>query len=226
MSFNSCALSKDKLPTRLDIMNHILFLRSVDLEKGKPVRTSHKDYCGKVVIDDVFELWMKLKIPTVSKQTARHKLLSIVNEHKKVIKTPSLFNAVSWGQLFWVSYCKCRIQNNVPCTCDEKKKIPPEAKDFIIDQCTTRLLSFESSEEENQDSEMYDFSADVVGTVSDYENQFLIDLDVDDDSSSSGESERNEESENDIEMQETIESPRGMASASTRDFLLSRVVGT
>lgn len=60
------------------------------------------------------------------------------------------------------------------------------------------------SEEENEDSEMYDFIADVVVTVSDDENQFLIDLDVDDDSSSSGESERNEESENDIECKRPL----------------------
>lgn len=144
MRFVECELDRTKLPTKLDVMQHLLFLRSGQTVDGVRGNVSIPQLF-MTALADVFQLYARARIPIASKPSAWFQINAVFKRYKDVMKNPVHYDEREWRGLLMICACKCGVEIGLPCNCDQQKRIPLDVQAFFVDQCRLRLLTFDSS---------------------------------------------------------------------------------
>lgn len=143
MVFDACELDESKLPTKRDVVQHLLFLRKEQMQSGAPQNTSFSDFFAQTVLK-IRALWQRTKIPLITNQSISTKMKKIEKMRSSIRSNPSHYNEGAWNQLFMICQCRCGIEQHFKCKCRATFKIPTNAIEFYIDQCKGRLLTLDS----------------------------------------------------------------------------------
>lgn len=160
MFFEKCDMNKTKLPTKRDVLQYLLFLKHYGTSKHHKNR--HLNIYSEEVIKELCSLWHRAKIPTKSRTGIRKCIGRLVKYYYEVRKHPERYKENEWTGIFLISQCKCGIESKKRGKCAAGNKIPQSAKDFFIDQCGPRLLSFKDEPEHSGDVEMVDGFINVL----------------------------------------------------------------
>lgn len=142
MNFERKDLDETKLPTNRDVIQYLMFLK----HKGTPsVSANHKltDYAATVV-GKLLCLWHPTNIPIVTESSIRNHVTKLVKKYFEFMKNSRRFTGEEWNELFRISRCHCSIELDKQCKCSPAAKIPPNAREFFIDQCGQRLMSIDN----------------------------------------------------------------------------------
>lgn len=144
MIFVPRKLDKSKLPTRCNMMQHLLFLRSRNSN-----RSVGFSKCYSEAIKDILEIWKNAQIPTKGRQVVWKLLIQLTTEYRNVSKNPLKYKEDEWNKIFCVSACKCPIKLRLPCQCPADNQVPLHVRKFYADQIGQRLLSLGSESDQN-----------------------------------------------------------------------------
>lgn len=150
--FEKCDLNKNKLPTKRDVLQYLMFLQHFGCP-NKSMYLKLTDYIEEV-IKEISDLWQRVNIPLLSRTSIRKRINELVFTYNEILKTPNKYRESEWNELFLISRCKCKIESNEQCNCAAVHKIPQNAKEFYIDQIGPRLLSLENEPEQVDDVNM------------------------------------------------------------------------
>ena len=144
----SCKLPHNVLPTYMDMMKHYHYIKqNIKTETAKEPTVTE---IAETVATDVKSLWQKASIPIVS-HTRILKLIRCAHDESGKLMKPYkgrksdskyLLKLRTHGEksrekLFDIAACKCRQGS---CKCPKQNKIPPDERNFLEDQRTTRLM--------------------------------------------------------------------------------------
>lgn len=149
MKFNKFKINETKLPTNRNIIEYLLFLRHEGTARV-PKSRQLINY-APTVIKKVMELWQRANIPIIKRVSIRKRIKALV---EKYFAKNFSHNETEWSELFRVSLCKCDIEIITPCSCPGTQQIPGTAKQFLIDQCGPRQLSFDDMTEHESESDI------------------------------------------------------------------------
>ena len=130
-------LDPGNLPTSLQLFSYYLHLRSVKVSSGEWKSNVPKLTVVKEVVKDMMSQWDKTAIPHLMKnRTQERKLLKIVEKCGLMVKTPVERRGGNFGkeldQLFDIALCQHEDMGS--CSCDAGSKVPPNWRDFLLDQ--------------------------------------------------------------------------------------------
>lgn len=126
--------NQNKLPTKSDVIEHLLFLRG----KNRSIALS-KFYTE--TIKEILKLWESAQIPTIGKSAIRKKLDNLTKSYRTVIKNKGNFNVDEWNTLFPICTCKCGLNLNKSCKCLANLKMPLHDWEINNDQDGRRMRS-------------------------------------------------------------------------------------
>lgn len=156
MNFFASDLNQLQLPRCCDIINYLIHLRDNGIP-FVPRKYKFSNYFT-FVIENVRNLWKKLKIPLLAKSSIRRLLSKLVEDYKKLCKNNSEIFTHDWNKLFKISQCKCEIENNIFCSCPQINQIPVFLKEFYIDQCGPRNFLISDFEQNLETDELNSIS--------------------------------------------------------------------
>lgn len=172
MFFEKRDINQSKLPTKRDIIGYLLFLKHNGASNVPKIRKLY-DYIP-IIIKSLCQIWERAGIPIIKRTTLRRYIKCLVDKHYNILKHPNKYEEAEWNELFRISQCKCGIELNMNCSCSYLTRIPPEAKNFFIDQCGARSLSLDDGLEqtematgnqaENPSEYRYDIVSDMPAT--------------------------------------------------------------
>lgn len=140
MPFVEVVLDETKLPTRLDVIQYLLYLRRQKDNEG--TNFNYTDFITAVQ-NKITDLWKRVRIPIIARGAVYNKIKRTLEAYKEVNKTPDNFVENEWNKLFSIAKCKCDY--NVDWNCNDNDKIPSEMITFYKDQCGPRLLTLEDA---------------------------------------------------------------------------------
>lgn len=142
MVFFARDLPKSQLPTKRDVIEYMLYLHNENVHSGASRNIGFTTYFVDI-IRSIRQLWQRLPILLISKQTIRNKLGRIVNKYRDILKTPANYIQSDWNKLFVICQCHCVVELNSECNCSPIVRFPNNVKEFVVDQCQERLLSLD-----------------------------------------------------------------------------------
>ena len=139
-------LDSSCLPTKADIVNHVLDLKKVKVSAGEWKNNTPNSQVLEVVCLDLARVWNRTRIPHIfltNPGYGKQKIDKLLKDAKHVLKTPSErrenLDISEWNLLFDITSCP-HVTGKCNCECD--MKVPVSWRSFLEDQRGERLERF------------------------------------------------------------------------------------
>lgn len=142
-----------RLPTNLDVLLHLDFLKHQKLEA-----TSQEPLLDPLIKQTslhVKQIWLKASIPTLVSDFRTYQMISKLHDERhslkksvvarpesKVVQAQLLKFQAKLNGLFDIALCKCRSFEQ--CTCDKNSKVPSLEQPFLLDKRGARKMTMGS----------------------------------------------------------------------------------
>lgn len=141
MLFVPRKLDSSRLPTKCNVMQHLIFLRS----QNNPQFGFSKYFT--IAAKDILDIYKVGKIPAKGRIAIIKQLTQLTKRYRNTAKNTSCYNEREWNTIFLVSSCTCPLNPRNPCRCPDDKEIPSDVWKFYVDQNGPRLLTLECDSE-------------------------------------------------------------------------------
>lgn len=146
----SCELSDLNLPTISDILRYYFFL--AEIAKNQSQKYSYKTFTPHVT-DKVVEIWSKLDVEHLKKNTIFCKLNALIEKYQATDKHKERDEYTAFvkstEELFYIGKCKCDLKAAL-CSCE---LIPENLREFMRDQHTDRKFTIPEVQVEIEEEE-------------------------------------------------------------------------
>ena len=140
-------LAENQLPTNKDVINHCRYLKSEIMLSGRTANRIRDYEYLNIAADDVFSLWNKSSLNTITMSAIRNKVkscyengLKIGKKDKKLVSENYISCTNEWlHSLFDICSCQCPMPAE-HCSCPLTKKINRLEIPFLIDQRGARKM--------------------------------------------------------------------------------------